>query len=105
LDQNVELDAMLIHCAPEQVRFATKRNEHLVEVPYATRLASRRFHRAYKTLTKLVAPAPGGLVYYDDPAPEEQFLDVTQTQLGAVIPTHRATDDRRRKTVTVVELF
>jgi hypothetical protein len=44
------------------VRFASQRDEHLVEVPRATRLASRRFHPVSKAFTELVAPASDRLV-------------------------------------------
>lgn len=70
---------MLVHCTPEQVRFAAKRDEHLVEVPRVSRLGPGGFRPASKTLTELVAPAPDCLVAHDDPALEKQFLDVAQT--------------------------
>ncbi|KVN33752.1 hypothetical protein WJ63_04255 [Burkholderia pyrrocinia] len=39
LQQDAEFDAVLVDCAPRQVRFATQSDEHLIEVPRATRLA------------------------------------------------------------------
>src|SRR5882762_2660535 len=62
LHQDVEFGAMLVDRTPQQVRFASQRDEHLVEVPRATRLASRRFHPVSKALTELVAPALDRLV-------------------------------------------
>ena len=58
-----------------------------------------------KSVAKFVAPAPAPdcLVCHDDPALKEQFLNVTQTQLEAEIPTHRATDDRGRETMAMIE--
>lgn len=56
LQQDVEFGAMLVDRTPQQVRFATQRDEHLVEVPRATRLASHRFHSMSEALTELVTP-------------------------------------------------
>ncbi|ANB72153.1 hypothetical protein AYM40_07075 [Paraburkholderia phytofirmans OLGA172] len=44
MQQDVEFDAVRVDCTPKQLRFATQGDEHLVEVPRATRLAARRFH-------------------------------------------------------------
>ena len=74
---------MLVDRTPQQVRFATQRDEHFVEVPRATRLASRRFYAASKAFAKFVAPASDGLVCHGHTALEEQFLDVAQAQLKA----------------------
>src|SRR5882757_5822569 len=83
LHQDVEFGAMLVDRTPQQVRFATQSDEHLVEVPRATRLASRRFDPVSEALTKLVAPASDRLVCHGHTALEQQFLDVAQTQLEA----------------------
>src|SRR5260370_13765809 len=50
LHQDVEFDAMLVDRTPQQVWFAAQCDEHLVEVPRVTRLASRRFHPMRKAL-------------------------------------------------------
>ena len=96
---------MLVDRTPQQVRFATQRDEHLVEVPCATRLASRRFDPVSEALAKLIAPASDCLVCHGHTALEEQFLDVAQAQLKAEIPAHSATDDLGWETVTVIERF
>src|SRR6202051_2590690 len=96
---------MLLDRTPQQVRFATQRDEHLVEVPCATRLASRRFDPVSEALAKLIAPASDCLVCHGHTALEEQFLDVAQAQLKAEIPAHSATDDLGWETVTVIERF
>lgn len=54
LQQDVEFDGMLVDRTPQRIPFATKRDEHLVEVLRATRLASHRFHPMSKALIKLV---------------------------------------------------
>src|ERR1700692_3523194 len=105
LYQDVEFGAMLVDRTPQQVRFATQRDEHLVEVPCATRLASRRFDPVSEALAKLIAPASDCLVCHGHTALEEQFLDVAQAQLKAEIPAHSATDDLGWETVTVIERF
>src|SRR5258707_6309141 len=96
---------MLVDRTPQQVRFATQRDEHLVEVPCATRLASRRFDPVSEALAKLIAPASDCLVCHGHTTLEEQFLDVAQAQLKAKIPAHSATDDLGWETVTVIERF
>src|SRR4051794_31983429 len=96
---------MLVDRTPQQVRFATQRDEHLVEVPCATRLASRRFAPLSEALAKVIAPALDCLVCHGHTALEEQFLDVAQARLKAEITAHSATDDPGWKTVTVIERF
>jgi hypothetical protein len=44
---------MLVDRTPQQVRFATQRDEHLVEAPRANRFASRRFYPVSKALPNL----------------------------------------------------
>jgi hypothetical protein len=44
---------MLVDRTPQRVRFATQRDEHLVEVPRANRFASRRFYPVSKALPNL----------------------------------------------------
>ena len=87
------------------MRFATQRDKHLVEVPCATQLASRRFDLVSEVLAKLIAPASDRLVCHGHTALEEQFLEVAQAQLKAEISAHSATDDLGWETVTVIERF
>jgi hypothetical protein len=103
--RDVQFGAVLVDRSPQQVRLASKRNEHLVEVPRATRPAARGFHPMSEALAKLVAPASDRLVSQDHPALEEQLFDITQAQLKAKIPTHGATNDWGRKTETVIQRF
>src|SRR5471032_3306895 len=105
LKQDVEFGAMLVHRTPQQVRFASQRDEHLVEMPRTTRLATHRFHTVSKVLTEFVAPASGCLVCHDHAALEEQFLDVAQAQLEAEIPSNSPADDTSRETVPVIKRF
>src|SRR5471032_334298 len=105
LYQDVEFGTMLVHRTPQQVRFATQGDEHLIEVPGATRLASRCFHPVSKALAKLVAPTSDRLICHGYTALEEQFLDVAQTQLETEIPSNSAADDTSRETVPVIKRF
>jgi hypothetical protein len=41
LQQDIKLGAVLIDCAPKQIRFAAQRHKHFVKVPGRTRLATR----------------------------------------------------------------
>ena len=65
----------------------------------------RRFHTVCEARTKLIAPASDRFVAVDNPALEQQFFDITQAELKPEIPPHSATDDRRRKAMTVVKRF
>src|ERR1700709_927703 len=94
---------MLVDRTPPQGRFATEGYEPLVEVPRATRLASRCFHPAGKAGAEFIAPASDCLVCHGHTALEEQFLNVAQAQLKAEIPAHSATDDLGWETVNVIE--
>ena len=89
----------------QSVRFATQGDEHLVEVPCATGLASRCFRPVSKALAELVTPASDRLVGHDHPTLEEQLLDVAQARLKAEIPAYSATDDFSRETMTVIQRF
>jgi hypothetical protein len=73
VQQDAEFGAMLVDRTPQQVRFATQRDEHLVEAPSATRLASRRFDPVSEALAKLIARASDCLVCHGHAALEEQF--------------------------------
>ena len=57
LQQDIEFGTVLIDCSPQQISLATQRDEHLVEVPRATRLTSRRVHAMREARAELVAPA------------------------------------------------
>src|SRR5260370_32445895 len=94
---------MFVDRTPQQVRLATQRDEHLVEVPCATRLASRRVDPVSEALAQLIAPASDCLVCHGHTALEEQFLDVAQAQLKVEVPAHGATDDAGWKTVPVID--
>jgi hypothetical protein len=96
---------MLVHRTPQQIRFASQLDEHLVKVPHANRLAPYGFQTMTKVLSEFVAPASDRLVRHHHPALEEQLFYVARAQLKAKIPTHGATDDFGRKTMTVVERF
>src|ERR1700731_4867366 len=74
-------------------------------MPRAAWLASRCFHSASKAGAELIAPASDCLVRHDHAALEEQLFDVAQAQLEAEVPAHCATDNTRRKTVTVIQRF
>ncbi|SAK77911.1 hypothetical protein AWB75_04592 [Caballeronia catudaia] len=95
---------MLVHRTPQQVRFATQGDEHFVEVPGATWLASRGFHPVSEALAKLVTPTSDRLCH-EHTTLEKRLFDVAQAQLEAEVPAHGATDDAGREAVTVIERF
>jgi hypothetical protein len=101
----VELSAVLIDCAPQQVRLATQRHKYFVKVPCGAGLATRRFHAACEACTELIAPASDRFVADDNPALEQEFFYITRSALKPEIPAHRATDVCRRKPMTVVKRF
>ncbi len=55
--------------------------------------------------TEFIAPASDRFVADHNPALEQQLFDITQAELKPEIPAHRATDDSRRKAMTVVKRF
>ena len=105
LQQDVEFDAVLVNCTPQQIRFATQGDEHLVEVPRATRLAARRFHPMGKARAELLAPAAIRLVADRHSALEQQLLNVAQAELQPEVLTQGMNDDRRREPVAVIKRF
>jgi len=96
---------MLVHRAPQQVRFAAQGDKHLVEVPRTTGLGSGGFHPTSKTLTELIAPTSNRLVRHNHAALEKQFFNVAQAPLNAEVPAHRTTDNLGWKAVAVIERF
>ncbi len=96
---------MFVDRAPPQVRLAAQRHAHLVQVPSAARLAPGSLDATGEARAEFVAPATDRLVADYDASFEQQLLDVTQAQVEPIVPTHRATDDRRRETMAVIERF
>src|SRR5580692_3388588 len=74
-------------------------------MPCGAGLATRRSHTVCEARAELIAPASDRFVADDNPALEQQFFDITQAELKPEIPAYRATDDRRRKAMTVVKRF
>ncbi|MGF6978231.1 hypothetical protein QFZ94_006746 [Paraburkholderia sp. JPY465] len=96
---------MLIDGAPQLVRLTAQRHKYFVKVPCGAGLATRRFHTVCEARAKLIAPASYRFVADDNPALEQQLFDIAQAELEPEMPTHRATDDRCRKAMTVVQRF
>jgi len=99
LQQNIELDAMLIDCSPQQIRLAAQRNEHFVKVPSRARLATRSLNTMRKARAEFIAPAPDCFVTDDHSALKQQLFNVAQAQRKAKIPAYSATDDGSREAV------
>src|SRR4030095_14300585 len=76
LQKDIELGAMLIDGAPQQVGFAAQRHEHLVQMPGRSRLAACALGAMRETRAELVAPAPDRLVADNHAALEQKLLDV-----------------------------
>ena len=66
--------------------------------------ATRRFDTVCEAPTEFVEPALDRFVADDNPALEKQFFDITQAEKPE-IPAYRATDDYRRKAMSVVKRF
>lgn len=77
---------MLIDRTLENKGLAAQRHEHLVQMPYATRLAPGGLDAMGEPRTELVAPAADRLMADDHAALEQQLLNVTQAELEAEIP-------------------
>jgi hypothetical protein len=91
-------------------KFTSRGHKRLVEMPRATRLASRRLSVEMKAPAEIVARASDGLVpgaslnyvNYARAALKGQFLEDMQFQLKTEVPAHRATDASRKKGVAVI---
>jgi hypothetical protein len=105
LHQHVEFDTMFVDGSPQQIRLAAQRHEHLVQMPGAARLPTRRFGETGESGAKLVAPATDRFVRDHDTTLEQQLLDVAQAQAESEIPANRAADDGGREAVTVIKRF
>jgi hypothetical protein len=62
LQQEIEFDAVLIDCSPQQIRLAAQCHEHFVEVPGGARLTTRSLDAMREARAELVAPAPDRFV-------------------------------------------
>jgi hypothetical protein len=71
LQRDFELGAIFVDLHVTTGKFATASDEHLVDVPRATRLASHRFRPMSKALTDFVTPASDRLICHDHAALEK----------------------------------
>jgi hypothetical protein len=94
---------MLVYRTPQQVRFASQRDEHLVKVPRASRLAPRHFGALGESSAKLVAPATDRFVRDHDTTLAQQLLNVAQAQVKPEIPSNRTADDDAGEAVAVIK--
>ena len=99
LHQDVQHDAMLVHCPPQIVQHAPDADEHLVEVPGVSRLWSAPAQPAGEVGAKLQAPVPDTFVGHYDAALRQDQLDVPQAEAEDVIQPDRVANDVRRKSV------
>src|SRR5579859_3954433 len=74
-------------------------------MPYAARLAPRRFGTMGESSAELVAPATDRFVCDHDTTLKQQLLDVAKAQAEPEIPANRAADDDGREAVTVIKRF
>jgi hypothetical protein len=100
-------------CLVSTRRFApTYRRKRIEEFLIATEpmpcgvgLAARSLDAMREARAELVAPGPDCRVADNHATLEQQLFNVAQAQLKPEIRTHRATDDRGRRTVTVIKRF
>jgi hypothetical protein len=85
LHQDVQHNAMLIHCAPQIVQYALDADEHLIEVPCIAGLRSTTAQWPGEIGTELQAPVPDAFVGHRDAALGQDQLDVTQAETEHVI--------------------
>jgi hypothetical protein len=97
LHQDVQHNAMLIHCAPQIVRYALDADKHLIEVPCIAGLRSTTAQSPGEIGTELQAPVPDALVGHRDATLGQDQLDVTQAETEHVIQPDCMTDDLGRK--------
>jgi hypothetical protein len=76
LNEDVELNALLIHGAPQIVLHSLDPDEHLVEVPFVSWPGTAAAQAAGKGLAELLAPAPDRLIGSDNASFSQEQLDI-----------------------------
>jgi hypothetical protein len=78
LHQHVEFGTMPVDRAPQQLRLAAQRHEHLVQMPCAARLAPRRLGATDESSAEFLALAADRLARDHNATLEQQLLDVAK---------------------------
>ncbi len=102
LDQNVENISLLIDRAPQIVRVAVDREEHLVEMPRVARARTTTAQLIGKLLAKLQAPLPYGFVRHLHAACCQQFLDIPKTERESKIEPDGVANNFSRKAEALI---
>jgi hypothetical protein len=85
LHQDVEHVAILIHRPPQVVPFAVNGEKHLVQVPLVTWSRPVMPELIRIPLPELQTPLADGFVGHDDPAGEQQLLDIAVAETEAKV--------------------
>jgi hypothetical protein len=88
LNENVEHGAVLIDGTSEIVLHALDPDEHLIDVPFVSRL----WPAAAQTVGEFVAPAPHRFIGDDDVAFSQQQLDIPQAEGEHMVQPHGVAD-------------
>jgi hypothetical protein len=102
LHEDVEHNAMLVHCAPEVVQHAVDPQEDLIQVPAVARLRPAPAQPPGEVGPEPQAPLPDALVGDRDPTFGQDQLDVAQAQAKNMIQSYGVADDLGREAVAGV---
>src|SRR5215212_844344 len=99
LDQHIEYDAVLVHCAPQPVLLAGDFDGDLVQMPFVSGTGQTPPDPVGEVLAELARPLPHALMADDDAASGQHLLDHAQAEREAEIQPNRVADDLRWETV------
>ena len=101
LKENIEHEAVLVHCAPQPMPNAVDARADFIQIPAGTPPGFPLAQFFRKQGTEFDAPLPERLVTDLDTALVESFLNVSVAQGEAVIEPDGVLDDTHRKAVAV----
>ncbi len=105
LDEDIQDETLLIHCAPEPVFLAPDFNDDFIEVPFIPHLPGRfPADPARKLPTELLRPGSHSLVRHDDPTRRQQILNHSQAERKLEVQPNRIGNHVRRETVAAIEV-
>ena len=93
LDQDVENDTVLVHCAPEVMQLAINLQEHLIKVPGVARLRPALTELAGEVGAELEAPLTDALMADDNAPLGQDKLHLAQAQAEHVVQPDGVADD------------
>jgi len=102
LNQNIEHNSILVHRAPQIMKFAPDADEDLIQVPLVARSGTPPTQTVRETLAELLAPATDRFVRDEHASLRQDEFDVPQAQTEDVVQPDGMADDLNWKAVTIL---